>query len=194
MEPEPEPQPEPEMQLETEPDPQPEPEMQPQPEREPLSEPQPEPEPEPQPLSKSEPEPEQAEHTQTPQPEDELPPGWEPRTSRTTGELHYVNLITEESTYDWPTASALPDGWTHAISTSSGWPYFISPTGESQYESPWEPRPVATEGGTRVAAVKSLGGGMLSKGRAKAEQAAWHAYIYNRNENDFQIALIFNTN
>jgi hypothetical protein len=93
----------------------------------------------------------------------ELPPGWDIRTSRSTGDTYYLNLLTEESTYERPTASALPDGWTHGISSSTGYLYFVSPTGESTYDNPWD----AKRGG-----IKSFGGGLLSKGKAKAEQAA----------------------
>lgn len=47
-------------------------------------------------------------------PEQELPAGWEARTSRTHGDTYYVNLITNDTIYDWPTEPAidLPEGWT----------------------------------------------------------------------------------
>ena len=88
-----------------------------------------------------------------------LPPGWDIRTSRSTGDTYYLNLVTEESTDERPTASALPDGWTHGISSSTGYLYFVSPSGESTYDNPWD----AKRGG-----IKSFGGGLLSKGKAKA--------------------------
>ena len=37
---------------------------------------------------------------------DALPEGWEIRESRSTGETYYLNVFTEESTYDCPTEPA----------------------------------------------------------------------------------------
>lgn len=87
---------------------------------------------------------------------EQLPIGWEEAVSRSTGETYYVNQATGESTYERPRggggsggsgsdgvddtrSSTLPDGWTAAISRSSGEAYFVnSLNGESTYERPTE--------------------------------------------------------
>eukprot|EP01043_Picozoa_sp_COSAG02_P066195 COSAG02_NODE_10221_length_1992_cov_4.311675_2_plen_227_part_01 len=133
---------------------------------EPDPDPDPDPDPGPGPDLEPESEPEPELELATRPAGGELPPGWDTRTSRSTGEEYYVNLVTEESTYEWPTASALPAGWTHGISRSTGYLYFVSPTGESTYESPWGVKQPVGGG------IKLFGGGLLSMGKAKAEHVA----------------------
>ena len=41
-----------------------------------------------------------------------LPPGWDTATSRSTNQKFYVNVVTGESQTEFPSAAALPDGWT----------------------------------------------------------------------------------
>ena len=86
----------------------------------------------------------------------DLPPGWEAQVSSSTGEVYYVNTVTQESTYDKPTERAftdsflstagpsaeqeLPVGWESAVSNSTGETYYVNTlSGESQYERPTAP-------------------------------------------------------
>ena len=65
-----------------------------------------------------------------------LPAGWETRESRSTGDAYFVNVVTQEATYDPPQHAVLPPGWTHAISSSTGEVYYIDPEGASTYDPP----------------------------------------------------------
>ena len=79
-----------------------------------------------------------------------LPDGWEMATSRSTGEVYYVNDVTGESTFERPLVAAsatmdsnterpLPEVWEAATSQSTGQVYYInSVTGESTYDDPRE--------------------------------------------------------
>ena len=40
---------------------------------------------------------------------DTVPEGWEKRTSRSTGQVYYLNQFTKQSQWDKPTAPASPD-------------------------------------------------------------------------------------
>lgn len=71
---------------------------------------------------------------------EELPAGWEAHTSQSTGQIYYLNIVTEESTYDVPRLSALPAGWTHRRSEADGALYFISPDGDSTWDLPRDTR------------------------------------------------------
>ncbi len=71
-----------------------------------------------------------------PEPQSELPPGWETRRSTSTGDVYYLNIVTQESTYERPLSSALPRGWTHDVSRTDGTTYFISPDGEASWDPP----------------------------------------------------------
>ena len=64
------------------------------------------------------------------------PAGWEPRLSRSEGEVYFVNVLTEESSDVIPTQSPLPQGWTHGISTTTGKVFFVNPEGESTFDAP----------------------------------------------------------
>ena len=39
----------------------------------------------------------------------EVPAGWEKRTSRSTGQVYYLNQFTKQSQWDMPTSPAEPD-------------------------------------------------------------------------------------
>lgn len=39
----------------------------------------------------------------------EVPAGWEKRTSRSTGQVYYLNQYTKQSQWDPPTSPAQPD-------------------------------------------------------------------------------------
>jgi hypothetical protein len=92
-----------------------------------------------------------------PEPEPQLPDGWEVAVSRSTGEEYYYNASTGESSYEWPAGAQraepasspapavastdggrkLPDGWEVAVSRSTGEEYYYNAsTGESSYEWP----------------------------------------------------------
>ena len=66
------------------------------------------------------------------------PPGWEVAISRATGQLYYINTVTRESQYDFPTGiPPLPLGWSIELSRSTGTIYFVdSTTGIGQYHHP----------------------------------------------------------
>ena len=65
-----------------------------------------------------------------------LPAGWETHESRSTGDVYFVNVVTQEATYDLPQHAALPPGWTHECSRRDGKVFFISPTGTTTFEPP----------------------------------------------------------
>ena len=87
-----------------------------------------------------------------------LPPGWEVATSRSTGEVYYVNDATGESTFERPPSAdatadssiggggqeeeeqqeePLPEGWESARSESTGEVYYVNTaSGESTYDDP----------------------------------------------------------
>eukprot|EP01047_Picozoa_sp_COSAG01_P082405 COSAG01_NODE_16815_length_1201_cov_2.035390_1_plen_209_part_10 len=56
-----------------------------------------------------------------------LSPGWSTCTSRSSGETYFVNEVTQESTFERPTESALPFGWQCRQSRSTGEPYIPTP-------------------------------------------------------------------
>ena len=66
-----------------------------------------------------------------------LPPGWEAKTSRTTGDTYYV--FTDEngetsSQYDFP--RRLKKGWRAQVSRSQGDIYYVDANGRSVYDHP----------------------------------------------------------
>ena len=71
------------------------------------------------------------------------PAGWT-HESRSTGDVYFLNVVTQESTYELPRHAVLPSGWTHNVSTSTGDVFYIDPQGESTYDAPpgaGEPQP-----------------------------------------------------
>ena len=121
--------------------------------------PAPEPEPEPEPESELEPNSsEHAVHLGM-----ALPAGWETRESRSTGDVYFLNAVTQESTYELPRHAVLPSGWTHSVSTSTGDVFYIDPQGESTYDAPpgaGEPQPEHDE--DRATDELSLSGNHLA--------------------------------
>ena len=75
----------------------------------------------------------------------ELPAGWATAVSQSTGDMYYINTLTNESTYDRPTQPAvadsgweeLPEGWEERISRSTGHTYYVHlESGHSTYDRP----------------------------------------------------------
>ena len=94
----------------------------------------------------------------------ELPEGWSTQVSRSTGDVFYVNLVSNESTYDMPTVSGaewaapaaehgaeadeaeadveqhaaeLPEGWATQVSSRDGAVYYVNTlTNESTFDLP----------------------------------------------------------
>ena len=67
-----------------------------------------------------------------------VPAGWQVATSRSSGQVYFVNTVTGESTYDVPNSvPPLPLGWSIELSQSTGCIYFLdSTTGTGQYHHP----------------------------------------------------------
>ena len=92
-----------------------------------------------------------------------LPAGWETRESRSTGDVYFLNVVTQESTYELPRHAVLPSGWTHSVSTSTGDVFYTDPQGESTYDAPpgaGEPQPEHDE--DRATDELSLSGNHLA--------------------------------
>eukprot|EP01051_Picozoa_sp_SAG22_P016355 SAG22_NODE_2294_length_2748_cov_1.243488_3_plen_159_part_00 len=81
----------------------------------------------------------------------QIPPGWAAKTSRTTGEVYFVNEETGESTWELPSAEgggdggsggsggegAAAGGWTTRTSQSTGDTYYFNTvTGATQWDPP----------------------------------------------------------
>ena len=72
-----------------------------------------------------------------PEPEAQpLPAGWEEQQSRANGDKYYLNVVSNESTFELPRTASLPTGWKHYRSRRDAKLFFISPTGETTFDPP----------------------------------------------------------
>lgn len=69
-----------------------------------------------------------------------LPSGWQECTSRSTGDVYYLNLVTGDTQWEPPASSSsepLPQGWERCQSNDTGDIYYLNRlTGEIQFDSP----------------------------------------------------------
>ncbi len=63
-----------------------------------------------------------------------LPPGWEAKTSRTTGDTYCLHGRERSSQYDFP--RRLKKGWRAQVSRSQGDIYYVDANGRSVYDHP----------------------------------------------------------
>jgi hypothetical protein len=136
-----------------------------------------------------------------PEPEPQLPDGWEVAVSRSTGEEYYYNASTGESSYEWPAGAQraepasspapavastdggrkLPDGWEVAVSRSTGGEYYYNAsTGESSYEWPAGAQHAEPASSPAPAVASTDGGRKLPDGwEVAVSRSTGEEYYYN---------------